>query len=332
MKPVFTVVVPIYNVAKYMERCAISLFEQTFQGEIEYLFVDDASPDCSIEILKSIVERYPDHKRMVKILRHEKNQGLAAARLTGLMSASGDFIIHVDSDDWIDIHFVEKMYAKQQEFNADAVLCDAMYVYPDDCFVMSRRFDSDHTEYIRKLIRGNVPVAIWGIMVRRECALKENALPIPGLNFGEDAATTPRILYYAKTIAYLPEALYYYENSNPSSYSNNITQEIILQQKQVSQVLHAFFQDKERFHEALMTHDMLCRCTLLGQMDHMGCDKTVFLNIIQTFPLVNLRQCRLNRINFFILTTSRIPSLPLWRYGVRLKRLVNRVRYRHKVK
>lgn len=309
-----------------MERCAVSLFGQTFH-DLEFLFVDDASPDSSIEILNKTIERYPDRKEMTKILRHDNNQGLAAARLTGLMAASGDYIIHIDSDDWVDIHLMEKLYAKLQETNADAVLCDSTYIYPNRHLVMSRRFDPDHTEYIRKLIRGNIPVSIWGILLRRECALKKDALPVPGLNFGEDAATTPRMLYYAKKIAYLPEALYFYEKSNASSYSNNITPEIILQYKQVSEALYAFFQDKDCFHEALMTHDMLCRCTLLGQADQEGFEHAMLLMICQTFPLVKLRKCRLNILNYFILASSGLPALPLWRFGFKLKRLINMVRF-----
>ena len=74
-----SILVPIFNVEKYIERCAISLFEQTYK-EIEYIFVDDCSPDDSVKILEKIIERYPQRREHIRIIHHKKNRGLAAAR------------------------------------------------------------------------------------------------------------------------------------------------------------------------------------------------------------------------------------------------------------
>ena len=74
-----SICVPVYGVETYIEQCAISLFEQTYQN-IEYIFVNDCTPDKSIEILKSVINRYPNKKSSIHILSHEKNKGLGAAR------------------------------------------------------------------------------------------------------------------------------------------------------------------------------------------------------------------------------------------------------------
>ena len=108
-----SICIPIYGVEKYIERCAISLFEQTYQN-IEYIFVDDCTPDKSVEILKSVIERYPNRKPYVRIIKHKKNRGLGSARNTAVDAAKGEFLMHVDSDDWIDNDCVRLCVEKQK--------------------------------------------------------------------------------------------------------------------------------------------------------------------------------------------------------------------------
>ena len=92
-----SIIVPIYNVEQYIERCARSLFEQTYD-DIEYVFVDDCSPDNSLNILYEVLNDYPHRISNVKIIRHIENKGLTAARNSGLEVATGDYIAHCDSD------------------------------------------------------------------------------------------------------------------------------------------------------------------------------------------------------------------------------------------
>ena len=87
-----SILIPVYKVEQYIEKCAISLFEQTY-SDIEYVFVDDCSPDSSIQCLKSVIEKYPQRSKNIKIIRHERNRGLAAARNTAITF----FFIHFSS-------------------------------------------------------------------------------------------------------------------------------------------------------------------------------------------------------------------------------------------
>ena len=121
--PKVSVVIPTYNVEKYIERCVRSLFEQTLDS-MEYIFVDDCSPDNSIAIMQKVLEEYPQRKDQVKIIRHEVNQGVGAARNHGVAACTGDYIIHCDPDDWVDLNMYETMYNKAIENNADMVYCD----------------------------------------------------------------------------------------------------------------------------------------------------------------------------------------------------------------
>ncbi len=118
-----SVCIPVYGVEKYIERCARSLFEQTMKDGIEFIFVDDCTPDRSIEILERVLKEYPQREKQVTVLHHPVNRGLVAARNSALAAASGDYIIHCDSDDWVDLDLYEKMYAKAAETDADMVYC-----------------------------------------------------------------------------------------------------------------------------------------------------------------------------------------------------------------
>lgn len=118
-----SVCIPVYGVEKYIERCARSLFEQTMLYGIEFIFVDDCTPDRSMEILTEVLQEYPHRKEQVKIVRHEQNKGLTGARNTALAHASGDYIIHCDSDDWVDAGLYETMYNRAVETGADVVCC-----------------------------------------------------------------------------------------------------------------------------------------------------------------------------------------------------------------
>lgn len=92
-----SIIIPIFKVRNFIERCVCSLFGQTLK-EVEYIFVDDATPDDSIEILEACIVRYPERKEQVRILKHEQNQGLPTARNTGLAVATGEYVFHCDSD------------------------------------------------------------------------------------------------------------------------------------------------------------------------------------------------------------------------------------------
>ena len=106
-----SILVPVYGVERYIENCAVTLFEQTYEN-IEYVFVNDSTKDRSMEILHEVMERYPLRRDNVHIITHEVNRGLGAARKTALLNATGDFVMHVDSDDSLSLDAVEMLVDK----------------------------------------------------------------------------------------------------------------------------------------------------------------------------------------------------------------------------
>ena len=125
--PLVSILIPVYQVEDYIERCARSAFEQTYQN-LEFVFVDDGSTDSSIYVLKSVINDYPDLKDHIRIIRHPENRGLAAARNTAIKSCHGDFVMHVDSDDWLEPDAAELLVRRQQETEADIIYTRGNYL------------------------------------------------------------------------------------------------------------------------------------------------------------------------------------------------------------
>ena len=110
MQALVSICVPVYNVAPYIEHCVHSLMQQTYE-HIEYIFVDDCSTDESVSLLQKVIAGYPNRAKQVRILHNDRNHGLAYTRRISIESAQGEWILCVDSDDYIEPQTVERMYA-----------------------------------------------------------------------------------------------------------------------------------------------------------------------------------------------------------------------------
>ena len=102
-----SVIVPVYGVEKYIERCVHSIFRQTMTDGVEFIFVNDCSNDRSIELLSACIDCYPYLRHQITIINLPRNRGLAAARLTGLEVARGEYILNLDSDDFFEPYMLE---------------------------------------------------------------------------------------------------------------------------------------------------------------------------------------------------------------------------------
>ena len=118
--PKVSVIIPVYNVEQYLKQCLDSIINQTLK-EIEIICVNDASPDNSINILKS----YANHDKRIKIFEHAENAGLSVARNTGLLNAKGKYVYFMDSDDLLDLKAIELSYEICEEYTLDVLTFDA---------------------------------------------------------------------------------------------------------------------------------------------------------------------------------------------------------------
>ena len=216
-----SVCIPVFGVEKYIERCARSLFEQTMQEGIEFIFVNDCTPDRSIELLRQVLEEYPHRKEQVKILHHEKNRGLVAARKTGLAAACGDYIIHCDSDDWVDKDFYEKMYLKAVEEEADVVYCNFREFFANGhtSFTKIPHYASCEL-FLKDLLQGKMHCALWNKLFKRDIALDPTMQTPDDICLSEDYLRTAQMLLRCKRITQCNDTCYNYRRDRISSYTD----------------------------------------------------------------------------------------------------------------
>lgn len=210
--PKVSVIVPIYNVEKYIERCAVSLFEQTLD-DIEYIFVDDCTPDNSISILESVLKEFPNRIHQVKIIPHKKNQGQAGARTTGMKAMTGEYMIHCDPDDWVEPDMYELMYNQAIKTNADIITC--AYILEDDSKQIIN-VEPDNTTQ-ESLLNITFSSRLFDKLIRSSIINDYQIYPYNGINSGEDLNIIIRSYFYAKYIYNICNPLYHYNNLNPNA-------------------------------------------------------------------------------------------------------------------
>ena len=216
MNPQISILVPIYNVSSFIERCAHALFCQTFP-DIEYVFVDDGTPDDSIIKLAKVIEQYPQRKEQVKIVIHPVNRGLAAARNTAIDNSSGTYLLQVDSDDWIEPDMVELLYHKAIETRADVVVCDYFTEGNGTARVTKDAVFNDMNKNRNAIIiSSHSKASIWNKMIKREIYNRCHRLP-QGLNYNEDRYIVVQLYFLTDKIAKVDKPLYHYVTNNATS-------------------------------------------------------------------------------------------------------------------
>lgn len=208
--PKVSIIVPVYGVEKYIERCAASLFGQTL-NELEYIFVDDCTPDRSIEVMQNTLARYPERCGQVRVIRHVENQGVSQSRQDGLDVATGEYIIHCDPDDWVELDMYESLYNEAQRTNADMVICDFKYSKSGSASVQcpDELTSISVLECITSRSRTIIHGAAWNKLLKAKIAKREK-FPI-GVSYCEDVTYWCKILSQELKIEYLNRSLYHYD-------------------------------------------------------------------------------------------------------------------------
>ena len=197
--PKVSVIVPIYNVEKYLEKCINSLLSQTLE-DIQIILVNDGSKDNSGTIAKKYAERNKD-----KVIYVEKeNGGLSDARNYGLKYATGDFVAFLDSDDYIEKNAYEEMYNKAIEENADYVECDFIWEYPNKA-----KIDKQYKYQNKKEMLNFVRVVAWNKLIKRSLIIEHNLEFPKGLRY-EDVEFTYKLIPYINKFAYVDKPFIHY--------------------------------------------------------------------------------------------------------------------------
>lgn len=216
-----SVIIPVYRVEKFIEKCAASLFSQTLD-DVEFIFVDDASPDNSMAVLEKCIQQYPQRKAQIRMLAHKENKGLPAARNTGLAAASGEYVFHCDSDDFVEPDMLETLYDEAKKKDADIVWCDWYLSFEHNERYMKQPDYATPMEALKAMLAGLMKFNVWNKLVRRRL-YADNQIAFPaGYAMGEDM-TMMLLFAVAGKVAYIPQAFYHYVKLNTEAYSQNFS-------------------------------------------------------------------------------------------------------------
>jgi glycosyltransferase involved in cell wall biosynthesis len=217
-----SILVPVYNVSKYIEHCAHSLLSQTFQ-DLEFIFVDDCTPDNSMVLLENVLEKYPQRIDQVKFIHHTENKGIGATRNTAYKASSGKYILYIDSDDSIEKEMVKLLYDKIETEMAEIAVCDIFVEHAKGSKIVVDNVYESNEENLQNVIEGtNSLSSLVNKLILAELFSRCQMIP-DGLNYGEDRFLMMQLYYYANKIVKVNLPLYHYVN-NSHSISHSVSE------------------------------------------------------------------------------------------------------------
>lgn len=246
-----SIIVPVYNIEKYLAKCLDSLINQTLE-DIEIICVNDGSTDNSAEILNE----YAQKDSRIKIINQE-NAGLSAARNTGINAANGEYIGYVDSDDWVDLTYFENLYNAAIQNNADIAVAGIKRVggehYKEKLFLEFKNpTTTNNVEEKFRLCDIPDKSYVWNKIYKLSEIKKHNLYFRVGVNY-EDIIYAPKIIHILSTLTTVPNTYYYYLKRRGS---------IVAQKSQKKYFYEAMEEAKKYFEE-----------NNISIQDHLTCQK-----------------------------------------------------------
>ena len=238
-----SVIVPVYNAERYLERCVNSIFAQTFT-DYELILVDDGSTDDSGKMCDDYAKSNPQ----VRVI-HQTNQGVSAARQKGLDAASGQYVIFADPDDWVEPTMLEELQEAAINNDADVVLCDFWInnseVTGDRKYQNPRALSSDSV--LRQLISRELHGFTWNKLYRSSCLRKYHVTFPQGINYCEDLWFNCKLFLNQNVkVGYLKKAFYHYDYySNSSGLSRKLTARSVKDYLSFVEFIHDELQEGE---------------------------------------------------------------------------------------
>ena len=215
-----SVIVPVYNTEKYLERCLESIISQSLK-EIEIIIINDGSTDKSLELIK----KFEITDKRLKII-NKKNEGPSIARNIGIENSKGEYIIQIDSDDWIEQDYLKDIYSYAKKDSLDIVITDFYLDYDDSFFNYTKDIKLEDNQilcnekYLQKFLRGEGYPCVLNKLFRSDLYKKTNIKYPIGICLGEDLVTVAQLIEKAKKIGKINKAYLHYIQ-NPNSITKN---------------------------------------------------------------------------------------------------------------
>ncbi len=238
MKDLVSIIVPVYRVEEYLRKCLDSLISQTYEN-IEIILVDDGSPDNCPQIC----DEYAQTDSRIKVI-HQTNQGISAARNTGIANISGEYVLFVDSDDWISQDTCERAVAAIKEHNVDMVFWSYAREFGDrtlNRYIYNKDMLFDESDFkalfLRLLGQTNTPETLdvlsptWNKMYRAKHLSEKIQFVDINCIGSEDLFFNTQVFLLSKSAYYLNETFYHYRRDNQGSYTTNYKKDHLIKRK-----------------------------------------------------------------------------------------------------
>lgn len=273
-----SIIIPIYKTELFIERCVRSLMEQTMTENIEFIFINDCTPDNSMQILRQVINDYPNRTEQIRIIENKHNLGISEVRRFGIKIAKGEYIGWCDSDDWVEPSMYENLYRGTQNGRIDNVICN---------YIIEKKSTKQEISFIPCLTPQDCiinyykgyyfPGSLWQ-QINRKKYIEKAINIITNVNYGEDIFTLFLTYYYSKSIAYINNSLYHYNAINTSSLLHNTNYSFdswTLQKKNIDKITKILYSN-----DGYKKYHVTCNALKLATKTQF---KTAFKNIFEFY-------------------------------------------------
>lgn len=216
-----SVIIPMYNVTSLIHRCIHSLCSQTYR-HLELIFVNDCSKDDTLSVVESLLASENLDGIEYKLISHEENKGVAAARNTGLDVATGKYVYYVDADDYVESDAIESLVKEAENNDKDIVSCEWLLEFGMNARHMVQPEFSTGEKLFRQMCYGKARWNLWLFLVKRSLYEDNHLRFVPGVNMGEDMMIMLKMSLLAGRASVIHRPLYHYIQTNAAAISKDI--------------------------------------------------------------------------------------------------------------
>ena len=248
-----SVVIPVYNTSSYLARCIDSIFEQDLK-DVELIFIDDCSTDNSFEVLNQCLKGRESEN--ITIVKNPKNLGSGETRNKGISLAKGDYVIFVDSDDYVTSKYFQVL-KNAIESRPDIVVFDMTEIWSNKTVLKHVDLPDSPLESVELLLLNKMHNSLCNKMFKRSMFLQHDIRITKGLSMFEDKSICFKLFYYAKSQLFINKSLYFYDRSRENSLTKVFKESNIQASVIVAKVIDDFFKDKEvsdNIHNAIQAN------------------------------------------------------------------------------
>ena len=241
-----SIIVPVYNIERYIQKCVDSILAQSYQS-FELILVNDGSTDYS----GKICDAYEAIDSRIKVV-HKPNGGLTSARNAGLSVARGEWIMHVDGDDWINHDMLKEMLYVAEKTSADVIIGNLRFVYEENNYWDYKMNDwsEDKKDSLNKYISGGW-TCVCGSMAKKYLYDKYNLRSPEGISYCEDFHLAVRLCYYSDKVVHINKSYYNYRQQ-PLSIVHNLNRKTEADEQWVYQDTIRFFKEQGVYEDYRM--------------------------------------------------------------------------------